>query len=320
MMNKLLIIAFALVPLVSTALAKSKSGPVYADPIKAAEDPDFGIQGEYAADGVGVQIVALGDGQFSAMRFNGGLPGAGWDGAKAVSFQGSAAAMHSKDGQIIKVKGGRITMSDKDGKPSLTAARVERKSPTLGLKPPPGAVILFNGDDASKFKNGGIENNLLKEGTETKDVFGSFDLHIEFRTPFKPETKPGSQDRGNSGVYIFNNYETQILDSFGIKPEFNFCGSLYRFKTTDVNMCLPPLAWQTYDIQFTAPVFKNGEKVKNARITTRHNGVLIHDDVELPHGTGAGKGRPEKERGPIILQGHGNPVRFRNIWIKETTK
>jgi len=81
-------------------------------------------------------------------------------------------------------------------------------------------------------------------------------------------------------------------------------------------MCFPPLTWQSYDIVFTAPRFEDGKKVKNARITNRHNGVLIHDDVELPKGTGAGGGRPEKPEAQIFIQGHGNPVRYRNIWLK----
>jgi len=80
-------------------------------------------------------------------------------------------------------------------------------------------------------------------------------------------------------------------------------------------MCFPPLAWQTYDIHFTAPRFEGKEKVKNARITTIHNGVKIHDDIELPKGTGAGGRRPEKPKSQIHLQGHGNPVSYRNIWI-----
>ena len=196
--------------------------------------------------------------------------------------------------------------------------RVERKSPTLGKKAPKGAKVLFAGVEMDRFSGGiKLDGNLLEEGVVSLDSFGDFTLHLEFRTPYKPKTKPGNQDRGNSGIYIFNNYETQILDSFGIKGEFNFCGALYRKKAPDLNMCLPPLAWQTYDIEFTTPRFKDGKKVKNARITTRHNGVIIHDDYELDKGTGAGGGRPEKEKGQIHLQGHGNPVRFQNIWLVE---
>jgi len=154
-------------------------------------------------------------------------------------------------------------------------------------------------------------------------------MHLEFRLPFKPARAPSNQDRGNSGVYIFNNYECQVLDSFALdfdkencpfKPQSDskqWCGCLYKFKLADIHMVYPPLQWQTYDIEFTAPVFTDGKKTKNARITVIHNGVKIHNDVELPKGTGAGGGRPEKPRSKIFFQGHGNPVAFRNIWIKE---
>ena len=97
-----------------------------------------------------------------------------------------------------------------------------------------------------------------------------------------------------------------------------WCGCLYKFKVADTNMCLPPLVWQTYDIHFTAPRFDDaGQKTANTRITVYHNGVKIHDDVELKIGTGAGGGKREVAKGPIQLQGHGNPVAYRNIWLVE---
>ncbi|MED5259678.1 MAG: DUF1080 domain-containing protein, partial [Verrucomicrobiota bacterium] len=94
-----------------------------------------------------------------------------------------------------------------------------------------------------------------------------------------------------------------------------WCGCFYKFKTADTPMCFPPLSWQTYDIDFQAPKFENGKKVADATITVKHNGVIIHDKVRLPKGTGAGGGRKEVPKGPIIFQGHGNPVFYRNIWI-----
>jgi hypothetical protein len=155
-------------------------------------------------------------------------------------------------------------------------------------------------------------------------------MHLEFMLPFKPGANPSSQHRSNSGIYIFHNYEIQILDSFAldyenpgnnaVKPESEnkqWCGAFYKEKLPDVNMTFPPLRWQTYDIDFTAPVFEDGKKVKNARATVRHNGVLIHDDVELKTGTGAGAKRPQVAEGPVHFQGHGNPVMFRNIWATE---
>ena len=127
------------------------------------------------------------------------------------------------------------------------------------------------------------------------------------------------QGRGNSGVYIQRRYEVQILDSYGLPRKNNECGSIYKTRAPDKNVCKKPGEWQSYDITFRAARFdgegKNAKKVKNARITVRHNGVMIHDDVDVPNKTGAG--RPEgPEPGPILLQEHGNKVEFRNIWIE----
>jgi len=301
------------------------------DPHLAAKDPDFSVQGEYAATaeigskkkkgGYGLQVVALGDRKFQAALYKGGLPGSGAESNEFLFMEGSAeganTTLKAKSGEKVIIKGGTAT-GTKGGKKLFTYNRIERKSPTLGMKAPKKAKILFGGIEVDRFSGGiKLDGNLLEEGVVSLDSFGDFTLHLEFRTPYKPRTKPGNQDRGNSGVYIFNNYETQILDSFGIKGEFNFCGALYRKKAPDLNMCFPPLAWQTYDIEFTTPRFKEGKKVRNARITTRHNGVVIHEDYELDAGTGAGGRRPEKEKGQIHLQGHGNPVRFQNIWLVE---
>lgn len=303
----------------------------FKDPAAAAKDPDFSIQGEYAASSeivvkekkgqYGLQVVALGNGNFQAALYKGGLPGSGAKNNEFVLLNGSTkegkTTLKAKSGENLTIKGGTATATKGDKK-LFVYDRVNRKSPTLGKKAPKGAKVLFGGIEMDRFSGGvKLDGDLLEEGVVSLDSFGDFTLHLEFRTPYKPNTKPGNQDRGNSGVYIFNNYETQILDSFGIKGEFNFCGALYRKKAPDLNMCLPPLAWQTYDIEFTTPRLKDGKKVKNARITTRHNGVVIHDDYELDKGTGAGGGRPEKEKGQIHLQGHGNPVRFQNIWLIE---
>jgi hypothetical protein len=125
------------------------------------------------------------------------------------------------------------------------------------------------------------------------------------------------QGRGNSGVYIQSRYEVQVLDSFGLEGEDNECGGIYSIAKPAVNMCLPPLAWQTYDIDFTAARYdEQGNKTKNARVTIKHNGVVIHDNLELPHGT---PGRNAEGPGPdaLFLQDHGNPVAFRNIWAVE---
>ena len=308
------ILCLALFPglLQAGAHKKNEKAP-WTDPAVAAkENPDFLIQGEYVSRHTGgktaLQVAALDQGKFLTLQYAGGLPGDGWDGGKLESRVLDRAALKSK------LKDFR---------------RVERKSPTLGKQAPQGAVVIFDGK-ANRHIKGIIHDGLLWAGSETLTKFGDFHLHVEFRLPFKPWRKPGSQDRGNSGVYIFNNYEIQVLDSFGldldtennaIKPDSlntQWCGSFYKQKLPDVPMAFPPLVWQSYDIDFIAPKFDGtGKKTANANITVRQNGVLIHDHVELEHGTGAGAKRPEKEKGPIIFQGHGNPTAFRNVWIVE---
>lgn len=153
----------------------------------------------------------------------------------------------------------------------------------------------------------------------TRQAFSDYILHIEFRIPFEPE-KAG-QYRGNSGVYLHCQYEIQVLDSYGLAPTYQDCGAAYYLKPPDVNMSLPPMQWQTYDIEFHAPRFdEDGNKLENARTTVYHNGVRIHNNIEFPQPTGGGMSlelpRPES----IHLQNHGSPVRYRNIWVFELSR
>jgi hypothetical protein len=191
-----------------------------------------------------------------------------------------------------------------------------RKSETLGAKPPEGAVVLFDGTSAEHFRGGRMtEDGLLMEGATSKRNFQNFTLHLEFRTPFQPFAR--GQGRGNSGFYAQGRYEVQILDSFGLEGEWNECGGMYGVARPKVNMCYPPLSWQTYDVDFSAAQYEDDQKVKNATMTVKHNGVLIHKDVEIPHATTAAPSREGPRPGPVFLQNHGNPVRFRNIWVVE---
>jgi hypothetical protein len=190
---------------------------------------------------------------------------------------------------------------------------------------PPGALVLFDGVNLESWQqaNGAPAGwQILPDGAMevrkgsilTRMEFGSARIHLEFRTPFMPEAQ--GQARGNSGVYIQNLYEIQILDSFGLDPKDNECGAVYRATAPRVNVCLPPLEWQTYDILFTAPeIDASGNKVKDAEVTVELNGILIHDKVKITGPTGGAKDRPEKGRGPLLLQDHGNPVQFRNVWL-----
>ena len=288
---------------------------------------DFRIQGEYRGrvatdDGDqvwGAQIIALGEDQFELVGYKGGLPGDGWErGDEMLKTRGQRV----EDTVVFMVENGKVTATDgklsvtRNGNPLLALVKVERKSPTLGKKPPADAIVLFDGSSAEAWENGKLvaDRWLGATNAATQQKFGDHHLHIEFRTPFMPKAR--GQGRGNSGVYVQGRYELQVLDSFGLEGRDNECGGIYSIQPPAVNMCLPPLAWQTYDIDFRAARYEGGEKVANARVTVKHNGVLIHDDLELPHGTpGYQPEGPGKES--LFLQDHGDPVVFRNIWLVE---
>jgi hypothetical protein len=143
--------------------------------------------------------------------------------------------------------------------------------------------------------------------------FTDHKVHLEFRTPFRPDAR--GQGRGNSGVYLQARYEVQILDSYGLEGKDNECGGIYKLSAPLVNMCAPPLQWQTFDIEFRAArLHQEDNKIDDARMTVYHNGVLIQDDVRIPVSSTGGQA---VQSGGLLLQDHGNPVRFRNIWVME---
>lgn len=296
-------------------LLAADAGDVFIEPAEAG--PDFALQGEYVGEGSAAQVIALGEGKFHIVGWSHSLPGVAYDAERKAEVdaerEGDRVVFQTKEwkGQI---DGGTLTGTNDEGA-SWTLQKTERKSPTLGVKPPPGAVVLFDGKNADEWQGGKMDaRGFLQCGTKSKRTFGDCTLHVEFRTPFRPGAR--GQGRGNSGVYVQDRYEVQVLDSFGLKGENNECGGIYTVAKPKVNMCFPPLSWQTYDIEFESATFDNdGRKTKPAVMTVRHNGVLIHDHVEVTKAT-ASAGRPEgPEPGPIQLQNHGNPVVFRNIWI-----
>ncbi len=330
-MKKLILFTSVIVSFNAIAAGK---GNAALDPAQAG--PDFKIQGEYVGthpegDQIGLNIIALGDGKFRAVGFEGGLPGDGW----TKENEKHLFKVTNKDGKMVFLEGDAIkytaefkegkVVSFLDGKPFSTFKKVIRQSPTIGSKPPKGAIVLFDGTGADKFKPGKMsEDKLLIQGANSIQRFQSHKLHIEFFLPFKPAAR--GQGRGNSGCYLQGRYEVQVLDSFGLEGRNNECGGIYSIKDPDLNMCYPPLSWQTYDVEFTAAKFKENikegkkvvEKVEDARMTVFHNGVKIHDNVKLPKRTTASPLAEGPEPGFLHLQNHGNPVRYRNIWVLET--
>jgi hypothetical protein len=197
--------------------------------------------------------------------------------------------------------------------------------------PPSDAIVLFDGKDNSHWekKDGSpigwdiIENALEVKrktgGIYSKKSFGSIQLHLEWRAPTDTTGKK-SQQRGNSGVYLQSMYEVQILDSYHNKtyPDGQ-AASIYKQYPPLVNACFPPGQWQTYDIVFHAPEFdSSGMEIKPGYLTVLHNGVLVqyHSKLKGPTQASAAK-YPATEKNPIMLQDHGNPVRYRNIWVRE---
>jgi hypothetical protein len=205
--------------------------------------------------------------------------------------------------------------------------QTQRVSPDLGKRPPDGAVVLFDGSSlvqwqsregkpaAWKLLPGGVMEVAKGGDIVSKEKFGDHQLHLEFRLPYMP--RAFGQGRANSGVYLQTRYETQVLDSYGLEGLDNECGGFYQICRPLVNMCAPPLQWQSYDITFqAAKLGADGKKTANARVTVLHNGVKIHDNFELPHVTPGGLNNTEGEPAGLLLQDHGNPVQYRNIWVK----
>ena len=199
--------------------------------------------------------------------------------------------------------------------------------------PPSDAIVLFDGTDLSKWINtssGQAADWVINSdgsmtvkrdgGIETKEEFGSVQLHIEWRTP--KEINGEGQGRGNSGVYFQKSYEIQVLDSYNnITYSNGQAASVYKQSIPLVNASRPPGEWQTYDIIFNEPNYNNkGNRLKKGSFTVFHNGVLVQNNIEI-QGTTVYRGLPQlrdiKTPKRLYLQDHGNPVSYRNIWLRK---
>ena len=357
-LHRICLISVAAAILVSSALAASNDRRRQrlmenSKKAMAAADPFMGDwRGEWTTNGgadygqLAAQVIALGKGKYRAViheQFDmpgppigvleGTIEGDSLRLAGPVEYMGARVGVHATIGP--DEFSGKFKGDDPDGREITGVIEFEkffRASPTLGARAPADAVILFDGrnSDSWKYANkpntvkvewkrlrpGAMEVTRGKGSIITKQQFTDFKLHLEFRTPFKPDAR--GQGRGNSGVYMQGRYEVQILDSYGLEGRNNECGGIYGVAAPWVNMCLPPLVWQTYDITFRAPQFDDaGNRTRKALMTVVHNGVKIHDKVEVPTPTTAAPDSNVTRPGGIYLQDHGNPVQFRNIWLVE---
>ena len=303
---KNLLITFSCSILLLPAADQSKT---WTDPeLALKENADFAIQGEYhqKESPIGGQVVALGGGNFDLYLLTGSLPGLGWKkGNPRIKITGKleqdTVTFAATNGISASLKNQTLTIK-REGKKALELPRIVRQSPTLNAKAPKGATILFNGTNVEHWQNGKMKDGLLQAtGTTSKPTFKDYQLHLEFRTPYKPFAR--GQKRGNSGVYFGGRWETQVLDSFALDGKMNECGGIYSISEPDVNACLPPLTWQTYDVEFTAAKFdQEGKRTAWPRMTVKLNGILIHDHRELPkdNTTAApGKGPLKSEGLPV---------------------
>ncbi len=208
----------------------------------------------------------------------------------------------------------------------------EKVTPGKGTAPPSDAIVLFDGTGLSQWESSGggpaqwkVEDGILtiipqKGSIQTKQSFSDVQLHVEWRAPF--DFQGDGQDHGNSGVYLQNRYEVQVLDCYVNTTYVNGqTASIYKQHPPLVNACLPTGEWQSYDIIFMAPRFnKDGSLFAPATVSLLHNGILVLNHVSLTGPTeyiGLPEYKPHDLKQPLMLQAHGNPVSYRNIWLRE---
>ncbi len=311
---------------------------------RADEGQDEPFLGDWQGKALVAQVIPRGGGQYQINlleRFDDvakpfmSIAARVEDGA--LQFEKEGWKGETVDGQLrVFQPGNELSRHD--------LVRVQRQSPTLGAQAPEGAVTLFDGRSFDRWEaqvrrgpatdivwelHGGCmrvaptdKETRAGHSLVTKDRFRDFLLHLEFRLPLMAD-KTG-QARANGGVTFEdpNWYELQILDSYGLEGRDNECGGLYKIAAPKVNMCRPPLVWQTYDIEFHAPRYNAaGDLHRAGKISVEHNGRQIHKDVELPDSPSSQQRRKSNpdtiSTGRIILHYHKDPIEYRNIWLKE---
>lgn len=255
-----------------------------------------------------------------------------------IKFDGASMSYNLK-GKITK--DGIVAEGTVAGKnpAKLKLTKMEIVPPSTGAKAPAGATVLFDGKNLDAWRHGddSAMSWILKDGyfvvkpatkvgkkrvggsIFTKEKFGAFQLHLEFRMPCNYENL--GQGRSNSGV-IVGDYEVQLLECFGTDGLWNECASIYRQVAPIVNASTEPGSWQTYDITFNPAVLKDGKLVKLPTFTVVHNGVVVQKETEVAYKTSLfpDAGRTYKHSDApvsIQLQDHGNPIEFRNIWLQK---
>jgi hypothetical protein len=301
---------------------------------EARSFPGYEYQGDYTGvlsfDGgeeykASLQVAVYGENRFQALFITGELPG--YTDQPISDDQMFEMTGAIENGSLIiegdhpiefRYDDGRFAAIDNENNVLGYLGHTVRTSPVMGLAPPESAIVLFDGSNLDYWDENTemTDDGLLIEGATTTAEYGDMRLHVEAKLGFMPNSE--SSGRSNSGIYIQNRYEVQIIDSFGLPPQIGGNGSLYNESAPRLNTSFPPLTWQTYDVFFRAPRFdEDGNKTENARVTVYLNGILVQDDEELESGTGAGGQREEVATAELYLQGHTGPVRFRNVWMVE---
>lgn len=287
---------------------------------------DLALMGEFVGNidseeevvTMALQLRPVGGDEFDGLSYRGGLPGQEGCQLEAVTRyvgrRNEDVLILSGGKQAIFVRKEGCQLIGADGRSVGFLDRVERVSPTAGAVAPKDAIVIFDGSDTENLAPGQLtEKGTLRRGAIIAPMAQDFDLHVEFKLPLMVNDQ--GQKRGNSGVYLQSRYECQVLDSFATLPVFNSAGAIYRYKAADLSPSLPPTQWQTYDIRFTAPRWNsNGEKRRNARITSWFNGIKVQDDVEVTAKTGHGADEAPTLM-PTKLQDHSDPVQYRNVWM-----